>query len=616
MEKINIPIGFKLITITSLILLISLIGTNYIAGIFFERDTIARIQEVTADKSRLLSFKVQADLTYLMRQAYVVASSLLSQYETGNYDDALEEQRRLEELASSEKFFYIAVYSQDNDLILDQINLQNIDGITDPEMFRDLTAARSEFLEGAPQDLLLYNVSFEASTPTIALLSPIEREDDSEKYFALVYVSNDVFAETINDVSEYETYIVNHKGDLLAHKNEELLKNGISFISDNIVQAMLKSPLNNGQMSYEDRDDIKHIGSFYKIELGSVGVISTAERDRILQAVYQIRLRNYYITGIVLFISVIIIYIFAKTLSTPVRRLVEAAREIEQGHFLLNIKVTTRDEIGKLTESFTEMGRGLDERDRMKDAFGKFVNQEVADMALKGQLRLGGERKEAAVFFSDIRSFTAISEKLTPEEVVEFLNEYMTAMVECVEATHGVVDKFIGDAVMAVWGAPVSHGNDTENAINSALMMRSALEKFNRGQDGDKKPIIKIGCGINTGPLVSGQIGSENRMEYTVIGDAVNLASRIEGLSKPFGADILVSEDSHELVGDLYHTAEMPPIMVKGKSDPVKIYAVLGHRNDPHAFTHIDELRRYLGTENVDLSQFDGVGKEEKFSAV
>ncbi len=615
MEKINIPIGFKLITITSLILLISLIGTNYIAGIFFERDTIARIQEVTADKSRLLSFKVQADLTYLLRQVYVVASSLLSQYEAGNYDDGLEEQRRLEELASFDKLFYIAVYSQEKDLVLDQINLQNIDGITDPEMFRDLTA-RTDFLGGVSRDLLLYNVSSMASTPTIALISPIEREDDSEKYFALVYISNDVFAETTNDVSEYETYIVNHKGDLLAHKNEDLLKNGISFSNDKIVQTMLKSPLNNGQMSYEDRNDIEHIGSFYKIELGSVGVISTAERDRILKAVYQIRLRNYYITGIILLVSVLIIYIFAKTLSTPVRRLVEAAREIEQGNFLLNIKVTTHDEIGKLTESFTEMGRGLDERDRMKDAFGKFVNQEVANMALKGQLRLGGERKEAAVFFSDIRSFTAISEKLTPEEVVEFLNEYMTAMVECVEATHGVVDKFIGDAVMAVWGAPVSHGNDTENAINSALMMRSALEKFNRGQGGDKKPIIKIGCGINTGSLVSGQIGSENRMEYTVIGDAVNLASRIEGLTKPFGADILVSEDSYALVGDLYHTAEMPPIMVKGKSDPVKIYAVLGHRNDPHAFTHIDELRQYLGTENVDLSQFDGVGKEEKFSAV
>ena len=140
----------------------------------------------------------------------------------------------------------------------------------------------------------------------------IEREDESEKYFVLVYISNDVFRETINDVSEYHTYIVNHKGDLLADRNEDLLKNRISISSDNIVQAMLKSPINNGQMSYEDRDGIEQIGSFYKVELGAIGIISTAERDRILQAVYQIRLRNYYITGLVLLISVIIIYILRR----------------------------------------------------------------------------------------------------------------------------------------------------------------------------------------------------------------------------------------------------------------------------------------------------------------
>ena len=171
----------------------------------------------------------------------------------------------------------------------------------------------------------------------------------------------------------------------------------------------------------------------------------------------------------------------------------------------------------------------------------------------------------------------------------------MTRMVDCVNATNGVVDKFIGDAIMAVWGAPVSYGNDTENAINGALMMRQQLLEFNRGRGGDKKPVIRIGCGINTGPVLAGQIGSEERMEYTVIGDTVNLASRIESLNKPFGTDILISQDTYSIVKGIYRVEPMQKIKVKGKAEPLQIYAVLGRMDDPAAPKSLDELRRLLG---------------------
>jgi len=170
-------------------------------------------------------------------------------------------------------------------------------------------------------------------------------------------------------------------------------------------------------------------------------------------------------------------------------------------------------------------------------------------------------------------------------------------MVQCVNETHGVVDKFIGDAIMAVWGAPVSHGNDTENALNGALMMRKALMEFNKGRGGDKKPIIKIGCGINTGPVLAGQIGSSERMEYTVIGDAVNLASRIEALNKPFGTDILISTDTYNEIKDIFRVEPMQKIKVKGKSEPQQIYAVLGRLDDPSAPKTLEDLREMLGIE-------------------
>jgi adenylate cyclase len=232
---------------------------------------------------------------------------------------------------------------------------------------------------------------------------------------------------------------------------------------------------------------------------------------------------------------------------------------------------------------------------------------------MKSELKLGGERKKAAILFSDIRNFTAISENLNPEEVVGFLNEYMTMMVACVEESFGVVDKYIGDAVMAVWGTPVSKGNDTENAINGALLMRSALLEYNKGRGGPKKPVIRIGCGINTGSVLAGQIGSQNHMEYTVIGDAVNLASRVESLNKIFGTDILISEDSRNLVKNIFHLEPMRPITVKGKIQPQNIFAVIGRTDNPAHPQSLKEVRELLGILYVDLESVDSDAVELKY---
>ena len=230
-------------------------------------------------------------------------------------------------------------------------------------------------------------------------------------------------------------------------------------------------------------------------------------------------------------------------------------------------------------------------------------------------ITLGGESKTATIFFSDIRSFTSMSENLEPFEVVEFLNEYMTRMVDCVNKTNGVVDKFIGDAVMAVWGAPVSAGSAAEDALNcvrASLMMRTSLLEFNKGRGGDKKPVIRIGCGINTGPVIAGQIGSHERMEYTVIGDTVNLASRAEGLNKPFATDILITEQTWLLIKDRVVTEKMPPVSVKGKDKPVQLYAVLGLAG-AGLVPGLAEIRKTLGLPEPEYAKIDLYVDEKKY---
>jgi adenylate cyclase len=261
--------------------------------------------------------------------------------------------------------------------------------------------------------------------------------------------------------------------------------------------------------------------------------------------------------------------------------------------------------------------------------FGRFTNKEIAVAAMRGEIKPGGLPKHATIFFSDIRSFTEKSENFTrafgdeaPGMIIRWLNAYFTRMVECVAKTGGVVDKFIGDAVMAHWGTAYtagSPGKDAFNCVKAALLMRNALVEMNKNRKANDpaNPSIRIGCGINTGMVVAGQIGSDERMEYTVIGDPVNLASRTEALNKPLGTDILITEGTWALIGKHLITEEMPPVKVKGKKDPVRIFAVINFApgaKGPYAGPQtLADLRTLLDIRPPDLSRVDLDAEEKKY---
>jgi adenylate cyclase len=218
---------------------------------------------------------------------------------------------------------------------------------------------------------------------------------------------------------------------------------------------------------------------------------------------------------------------------------------------------------------------GLRERDKLRTTFGKYMTQTVMEHLLKGKVELGGESLTVTILFTDIRSFTTISETMEAHDLVELLNEYFTEMVSIVIQEDGVVDKYIGDAIMAVFGAPVPKPDDAVRAVRAAARMREALVALNERLAARGRPTLRTGIGIHTGEVVAGNIGSEQRMEYTVIGDAVNLASRLEGATKELGADVLVSEDTHALLGDEFDTRAIREITVKGRAKPVMTYEVI-----------------------------------------
>jgi adenylate cyclase len=242
--------------------------------------------------------------------------------------------------------------------------------------------------------------------------------------------------------------------------------------------------------------------------------------------------------------------------------------------------VHTGDELEALASGFNTMVDGLKERDKLRSTFGKYMTATVMEHLLAGKVSLGGESLQVSILFTDIRGFTSISEKMDPQNLVALLNEYFTEMVGIVMQENGVVDKYIGDAIMAVFGAPVPKPEDPVNAVRAAVRMRRGLDELNLGLRARGLPTLRTGIGIHTGLVVAGNIGSEVRMEYTVIGDAVNLASRLETSTKELGVDVLISEQTYELTKHVIVARPVRALVVKGREQPVVAYEVLGLKGE------------------------------------
>ncbi|MDI6755485.1 MAG: adenylate/guanylate cyclase domain-containing protein [Thermodesulfobacteriota bacterium] len=220
------------------------------------------------------------------------------------------------------------------------------------------------------------------------------------------------------------------------------------------------------------------------------------------------------------------------------------------------------------------------EKKKVRGAFQYYLNASVVEQMLINpeRLKLGGEKKDLTVLFSDIRGFTSISEHLTPERLVKFLNEYLTQMTDIVFKYDGLLDKYMGDAIMAIWGAPLDQADHTLRACYTALEMVEELQRLQKKWAAEGMPGMNIGIGINAGPMVVGNMGSERRFDYTVMGDSVNLGSRLEGLNKLYGTYIIVSEMTYERVQGEVLGRELDWVRVKGKDQPVKIYELLSRR--------------------------------------
>ena len=323
------------------------------------------------------------------------------------------------------------------------------------------------------------------------------------------------------------------------------------------------------RIDFGDEEYTTLLRSLYQDPLSGGEVLAVIQRsyDENNENVLQFRNLLIQFYSLVIVLSLIAVIYLARSITNPLSHLANAVKRIEAGDYAKQVPVRSRDELGELADSVNSMASGLAEKEKVRDLLGKVVSHQIAEELLSNPVELGGEERTATILFSDIRGFTSYCEDLPPQQVLGELNKVLSCISDIVEAHNGVVDKFQGDAVMALFGAPVSSRDDAANAMAAGLEIIAAV--------GSAKSPLSACVGINTGLVVAGNLGSANRLNYSVIGDAVNLAACLESLTRLYNVANIVSAASKAAApGFVYR--ELDEVQVVGKNRSVSIYELVG----------------------------------------
>jgi adenylate cyclase len=327
---------------------------------------------------------------------------------------------------------------------------------------------------------------------------------------------------------------------------------------------------------------------FFLVNLEEVEFVLVHKLDKGAKKVLEeISLNMRMVAVVALFVVLLLLHRLSLRITRPISLLAKAAQSVGAGHLgvgaehlekidLPKMSSSRHDEIASLCHSFAEMVQGLREKEKVKGVLNKVVSQEIAQEILKGSVHLGGEEKQVTVLFADIRNFTGLTQSMPPHEVIGLLNTCMTKISHLIDAHGGVIDKYVGDEVMALFGAPVVQQDSALQAILSALEMRAALQAWNEERKAQGLFAVEMGIGIHTGLMVAGNMGAENRLNYTVLGRNVNLTARLCSAAK--GMEILMSKHTWEAPGVQARIVaeELPPMAFKGFDAPIPVYRVTG----------------------------------------
>ncbi|MCR4823264.1 MAG: adenylate/guanylate cyclase domain-containing protein [Treponema sp.] len=586
-SKIRNPIGIKLMVIISFLLVLAVGGVTYVVSYFVTLDTRSNAEE----NNLAINSRTAFDTENRINSAVSTSALFLDLISKTAQDE--KDAREIENLFFHKNkdivaIYYVGTASSDLDTGHFFVNKKFliVNEIEEEKMLSYMLQEKENGEKAMKGSIEIHNATPFFSVPLISVFYPVSSAL-GDGYLAFLYSTSEIGA-TFAAGSINQSFFVNNDGIVLIHSDLEKMNAASDESSSKIVKEMLSSKSSNGQIPFVDENGDEFFGAFRRLSNGNGGVITTVKTSVILEGVNRIIIRNIYIMFAVIAIAILIIYFFAKSLSTPLKRLTEIVNEINQGNFntelFKDLKLKRKDEIGVLERSTKNEGEIL-------NTVSRLTNKGVTKAVITKKIDFQPHLKDITIFFSDIRGFTAISDgfkkrfgEKSAAEIISFLNDYMSRMVTCINKTGGIVDKFEGDAIMAAWGVLRNDGLDWEmlkensvtrvlkedqhrkyvkedalSAVTCCIAMRYSLMKYNKDAQAftkkhkydllaQYKPHIQIGAGLNSGRATVGFMGSYDKMEFTSIGDAVNFASRAEASNKPCGTDILITQDTYDIL--------------------------------------------------------------------
>ncbi|MBL8525101.1 MAG: HAMP domain-containing protein [Betaproteobacteria bacterium] len=400
-------------------------------------------------------------------------------------------------------------------------------------------------------------------------------------WVAMSFVIDNVAANDLKRITGLDVTFIGSSGSA----NEQILATTVSTA----MQLALKSELKDISRQPETRGTKNRAGDEFEVLSTTIERYDNTRVTALLQRSLREGLQPYdslqvallFLAAIGLIVSLIGSLRIARRITRPVRELAEAAGRVESGDYrgVASSETQSEDEIGALAKAFNSMSRGLSERDRMRDVLGKVASPEIAAQLLEQKIELGGEERAVTVLFADIRNFTSLCERLTPHQSLDLLNRYLACINGVIDRHDGIIDKYTGDGVMALFGAPITRIDDPRRAILAALEIIEKVDALGRELAKEGLPNPAVGIGINTSQVVAGNIGTPSRFNYTVLGDGVNLAARLENLTKRYQVPLVVGQQTRELATGLIYR-ELDKVRVRGKSVAVHIFQPLAREGD------------------------------------
>lgn len=542
------------------LLLLTLGGVFGVVNHVFRENTEDAIRHELLVTERIFSRLLQERSTQLTQQATALASDFAFKRVMATLDNATISSAliNLSKRVKADAAFLVAV---DYSVMVDSLRIQD----SGQTFFAPDLIKQAEANGHASQLVLINQMPYQLIVVPVLAPEPIA-------WLCLGFAVDDAVLAQLKQLTQIEI-------SLLSEQNETLQLHASTLPE---FSKTMPSPETNEDGFFWRNDHELYLSRLVTLEQNPNGkLVALIERS------WQKALENFYrLQWLLLIIALISIGLvslaalfLAKTVSKPVQLLAQGVHAIGQGDYSFHVQIQSHDEIGKLGEAFNEMGVQLLEKEKIRTLLGKVVSPAVANELLSHDVVLGGETREITALFTDLAGFTSIAEAMTAQDLVALLNDYLTHMSGEISEHAGVLDKFIGDAIVAFWGAPVNDDLHAQHAVACALAMQKTLRNLRTEWEKCGLPLLNMRIGINTGHAVVGNVGSIDRLDYTMIGDTVNLAARLEGANKYYGSEILISEFTFQRVKKMFVCRELDSVRVQGKQQSVAVYEVLAEKS-------------------------------------